>query len=62
MAAFSGLSDSRYELRRYALQVLNARPFEHPLYPRIDIAPIECRVDAQFVEHQQARHKSDIRD
>ena len=47
IAAFSGRSDSRYELRRYALQVLNARPFEHPLDPGIDIAPIECGVDAE---------------
>jgi hypothetical protein len=62
IAAFGGRSDSRYELRRYALQVLDARPFEHPLYPRIDIAPIQCRVDAEFVKHQQARHKADIRD
>jgi hypothetical protein len=34
----AGPSHYRNELRRHALQILNARPFEHPLYPRIDIA------------------------
>ena len=57
-----GPLNSGQRLERHALQGLDARPLQQPLYPGVDIGAIGTRLDTQVAQHQYTRHEADIGD
>src|SRR6266404_997111 len=58
----SGRLNSRQWLERHALQGLDARALEHPLYPCVDVGTVGARLDTQIAQHQYTRHEANVGD
>jgi hypothetical protein len=54
--------DSGQGLERHALQRLDARPLQHPLYPGVDVGAIGACLNTEIAQHQYARHEADVGD